>query len=268
MTRAILARNFEGLLTEAAERVSELGLDHLVAFRSEKPWKLPHEIVAEQGVAPIYFRTGEGDVVGFEGELVHVYLDGDLLTLGKAAIDAHALPRIKAEQWGNLKTVYVVRGLHAVLPQPIGTFQRPEGEPAAKGMFPYAEVKARDSLPIDAAYPDELIGELAEGAVRRVAVNVYERDPAARAQCIAKHGTSCVVCGFSFERAYGAIGRGFIHVHHLEPLGVAKAEHTVDPVADLRPVCPNCHAMLHRRAGNPYSIDELRAFLAATKGES
>lgn len=71
-----------------------------------------------------------------------------------------------------------------------------------------------------------------------------ERSPKARQACIDHHGTSCVVCGLDFKERYGKLGTGFIHVHHLNPLkkGVAK----VDPKKDLRPVCPNCHCMLHR----------------------
>lgn len=85
-----------------------------------------------------------------------------------------------------------------------------------------------------------------EGAVQRVFVNRYERDPFAREQCIARHGCRCEACGFDFEKAYGELGRGFIHVHHLKPLSEIKGKHAVDPVADLRPVCANCHAMIHR----------------------
>jgi hypothetical protein len=33
-------------------------------------------------------------------------------------------------------------------------------------------------------------------------------------------------------------------------------EYEVDPVKDLRPVCPNCHAMIHRRSP-PLSIEEI-----------
>ena len=56
---------------------------------------------------------------------------------------------------------------------------------------------------------------------------------------------------------YGKIGEGFIHVHHLLELSVIKKEYKVDPINDLRPVCPNCHAMLHRKKP-AYSIEELR----------
>ena len=51
---------------------------------------------------------------------------------------------------------------------------------------------------------------------RRVAVLVerIERDPKARLICIQHYGAWCRVCRFDFERSYGTIGKGFIHVHH------------------------------------------------------
>lgn len=97
-----------------------------------------------------------------------------------------------------------------------------------------------------------------EGAVKRITVNAYERNPQARAACLRAHGLSCAVCGFNFASVYGEIGENFIHVHHLKPIAQIGTEYTLDPIQDLRPVCPNCHAMLHRRKGpRPYSIEEL-----------
>ena len=58
----------------------------------------------------------------------------------------------------------------------------------------------------------------------------------------------------SRAKVYGDIGKGFIHVHHLTPLWDIRQGYEVNPVKDLRPVCPNCHAMLHR--GTPYTIEE------------
>lgn len=112
------------------------------------------------------------------------------------------------------------------------------------------------------AYPDEVqLGTgYQEGAVVRVSVNAYERNPAARRACIAHHGTNCCICGFNFGQRYGPTVDGLIHVHHLRPLSEIGAEYTVDPVADLRPVCPNCHAVLHSRTPG-YSMEEVRRFL-------
>jgi len=95
-----------------------------------------------------------------------------------------------------------------------------------------------------------------EGAPRVTVVNYWERDRGARDACIEYYGTTCVVCGFDFERRYGELGKGFIHVHHLYPPR-DDGEHDVNPVSDLRPVCPNCHSMLHRKT-EVLSIEELR----------
>lgn len=121
---------------------------------------------------------------------------------------------------------------------------------------------------IDASdYPDEIGGtgeEYPEGSVKQVLVNAYERNSAARAACIAHHGTRCVVCAFDFEANYGSIGSGFTHVHHLHPLSLRSKSDCTDPVQDLRPVCPNCHAMLHR-SSPPFSIEELKELMAQLK---
>lgn len=102
---------------------------------------------------------------------------------------------------------------------------------------------------------------LVEGATYRVTVNAYERDPRARQICIANWKAVCVICGFSFGATYGPVAEGLIHVHHLRPLSEIGGEYEVDPVNDLRPVCANCHAVLHRRVP-AFSIEEVRAFLS------
>jgi 5-methylcytosine-specific restriction enzyme A len=86
-----------------------------------------------------------------------------------------------------------------------------------------------------------------EGGLTKVVANRYERDRNARRKCIEHWGTDCSVCGFNFGATYGGLGVGFVHVHHLRELSAIGEEYIVDPVSDLRPVCANCHAMLHRR---------------------
>ena len=112
--------------------------------------------------------------------------------------------------------------------------------------------------------PEEILAPArrVEGATSRVSVNAYERNPAAREACMQRHGVRCAVCGFDFGAVYGDLGKGFIHVHHLVPLAAVKREYVVDPDADLCPVCPNCHAMLHRHS-TVLSIDELQALRSA-----
>jgi 5-methylcytosine-specific restriction protein A len=96
-----------------------------------------------------------------------------------------------------------------------------------------------------------------EGSKSRVVTTRYERNPYARKVCIDHYGAQCVVCGIEFGEVYGELGKGFIHVHHLAPVSHSNEERSVDPVEDLRPVCPNCHAMLHRESP-PIDVSELR----------
>ncbi len=109
--------------------------------------------------------------------------------------------------------------------------------------------------------PDELPpGGYTEGFARRVSVNVFERNRAARQACIRHYGAACLVCGLDFGKRYGETGAGFIHVHHVVPISDVDSDYAVDPIEDLRPICPNCHAMVHRRQP-PLELDDVRSML-------
>ena len=99
-----------------------------------------------------------------------------------------------------------------------------------------------------------------EGAVQTITINAYERNPAARADCLDHYGCTCVICGIDFAETYGPEAKGFIHVHHLKPLSEIKKAFIVDPIKDLRPVCPNCHAVVHL-GGVTRSIDAVKRML-------
>ncbi len=101
---------------------------------------------------------------------------------------------------------------------------------------------------------------LPQGAVRTITVNAYERNPKARRRCIDHYGAVCSICEFNFGARYGSEAEGYIHVHHVRPLSEIGGEYEVDPVEDLRPVCPNCHAVFHL-GGRCRSIDEVRQML-------
>ncbi|MPR31936.1 HNH endonuclease, partial [Salmonirosea aquatica] len=58
---------------------------------------------------------------------------------------------------------------------------------------------------------------------------------------------------FNFERYFGEVGKGFIHVHHVNQISSIGNEYNVDPIKDLIPVCPNCHAMIHSRKNSFYN---------------
>lgn len=130
--------------------------------------------------------------------------------------------------------------------------------PARSGIWELREVRLPEEVPIGLAY--------SEGSVQKILVNRYERDPRARDECIQHYGTSCFLCAFDFVAVYGEVMAGFTHVHHLRALSSVGADYEVDPIRDLRPVCPNCHAVLHRREP-PYSLDEVREFLRAERRE-
>lgn len=106
-----------------------------------------------------------------------------------------------------------------------------------------------------------------EGLTKQVTVNVYERNAEARTLCINYYGPACSVCGFNFEKTYGEMGAGFIHVHHVKPLAEIRKGYKIRPLKDLRPVCPNCHSMLHQQTP-PFSVGELRARLTRRKRKS
>ena len=122
---------------------------------------------------------------------------------------------------------------------------------------------------LEEVHPEELPkNELRwEGAKMTAFVNRFERNSLLRDECVQEHGYKCKVCGFDFYATYGQIGQRFIHVHHLRPLASVGDAHEVDPVDDLIPVCPNCHAMLHRKrdADKPRTVEQLKKLIDAQK---
>lgn len=150
----------------------------------------------------------------------------------------------------------------------IGLFNQAEVSEARRRLDAIPEYAIRRNVSPEQVHPETMPVGLpyTEGAARTVTVNAYERNPSARATCIAKHGNSCSVCGMNFKDIYGEIGDGFIHVHHKKPLATIREEYELDPVKDLAPVCPNCHAMLHRVAP-ALSIIELRAKIAVHRAQ-
>ncbi|MFH1024613.1 MAG: HNH endonuclease [Planctomycetota bacterium] len=110
----------------------------------------------------------------------------------------------------------------------------------------------------------EVTALLYEGVVRRIAVNAYERSSAARESCILHYGCRCTACGLALAEKYGEVAQGLIHVHHLRQLAKVNAEYRVDPVADLRPVCPTCHAVIHSRIP-AFTIEEVKAMIESPK---
>lgn len=134
------------------------------------------------------------------------------------------------------------------------------------GIYRLAVKHETGEFPAIEEVPDPV--QYLEGATKKIAVNYYERSAVARAQCIKHYGCRCVVCGFDFEEVYGELGKAFIHVHHVVPLSEIKENYTVNPIEDLRPVCANCHAIIHRTAP-ALSLEKVKmALTSAGKGRS
>jgi 5-methylcytosine-specific restriction enzyme A len=148
-----------------------------------------------------------------------------------------------------------------------GLFTAAELATAQERLGEYGKTIAKNLSGRERLFPDELEPgrKYVEGAKKQIRVNAYERDSKARKICLKHHGYTCVVCGFSFESRYGEFGKDFIHVHHLKPLALTDGQYELDPIADLRPVCPNCHAMLHRSEA-VLSIEDLRERIEAAGG--
>jgi 5-methylcytosine-specific restriction protein A len=56
------------------------------------------------------------------------------------------------------------------------------------------------------------------------------------------------------------MGKGFIHVHHTKPISQIGTTYQIDQINDLIPVCPNCHAMLHKQEP-PMTVVELQTII-------
>lgn len=167
----------------------------------------------------------------------------------QALVRSDALVRVFYRHDDRERFTYAgqARSIRTYDEQPVGILWSFADDPAPHPEFTPEEVA-----------PSETV---MEGARKTVTVNIFERDPTARKRCLDRWGSACSVCGFEFEQKYGTLGQGFIHVHHLKPLGEIGSEYVLDPEADLRPVCPNCHAMLHRRRP-ALSIEELKAIVS------
>lgn len=108
-----------------------------------------------------------------------------------------------------------------------------------------------------------------EGKIYQVIQNRYERNPINRELCLSANGYCCKICGFDFEKVYGVLGREFIHVHHIEMVSSFGGKYYLDPTEDMIPVCPNCHAMLHRENPPimPDKLKEIIKYQRAIKGD-
>lgn len=171
--------------------------------------------------------------------------------------------RIDVDQWQH----YVSEGVSV---DGLGKISPPEIQKAvfeiAQGLFERIRKALIGESDDETMLPEEVsVSEkLVEGAVKTITVNAYERNQKAKTDCIKHFGRKCAVCGFKMAELYGTVGENVIHVHHLRELASVGKAYEVDPIKDLRPVCPNCHAVLHTESP-AMSIERLRKVLMKRK---
>ena len=122
---------------------------------------------------------------------------------------------------------------------------------AVLALLPVQPTEAEDESPA--------VGYAEGGAITSRSTR-YERDRRNRAAAIAIWGCKCQACGLDFGIRYGNAAKGFIEVHHTTPVSVLEPGTVVDPARDLVPLCPNCHAVAHRREP-PFTVEEIRTML-------
>jgi hypothetical protein len=214
----------------------------------------------QQGTLKIYFAPiGPETKIRYEATVETIELDSG----ADSSLLEFRLPSTLEEGlWG--KTLYALTHCRPCLERNLSTLRKEDGTPLSAN-FAYSYALVREPDPAVDCHPEEIPDGVKyfEGTGVQVTVNAYERNSAARQACLKHHGTNCAVCGFDFGATYGELGAGFIHVHHLKPLASIKEGYAVDPINDLVPVCPNCHAMLHLHTP-PFSVEELGASIIAS----
>ena len=105
---------------------------------------------------------------------------------------------------------------------------------------------------------------ITEGKMTVKQAKVRERSKKLRDAAI-KHYTVdgkivCFTCGFDFAKAYGKHGEGYIQVHHEKPVCQYDNQgfnaYISEAVTNMKPLCANCHCMIHRKR-NPITVAEL-----------
>ncbi len=143
---------------------------------------------------------------------------------------------------------------------------------ALKSLDYYIEYMAkRDGIDLASIFPtpQPTIDNFDEGKIYESHCTCRERDPHAREACLREYGYKCRMCGFDFESVYGEAGKGFIEVHHLNPISNTDGEYSINH-NDLIPICSNCHSIIHRKKPDgihhPYTVDEMRNIIGHLNG--
>lgn len=114
---------------------------------------------------------------------------------------------------------------------------------------------------------------ITEGKVSTKTAIVKERSQKLRRAAIEHYTVDgkivCSVCGFDFKKIYGELGDGYIQMHHENPVYQYSDDgfetYISEAVKNMKPLCANCHCMVHRNKGRLVSITELKAIVDGSK---
>lgn len=114
---------------------------------------------------------------------------------------------------------------------------------------------------------------ITEGKVSTKTAIVKERSQKLRKAAIEHYTVDgkivCSVCGFDFKKIYGELGDGYIQMHHENPIYQYSDDgfetYISEAVENMKPLCANCHCMVHRNKGRLISITELKAIMDGSK---
>lgn len=114
---------------------------------------------------------------------------------------------------------------------------------------------------------------ITEGKVSTKTAIVKERSQKLRRTAIEHYTVDgkivCSACGFDFKETYGELGDGYIQMHHENPVYQYSDDgfetYISEAVKNMKPLCANCHCMVHRKRSKLISITELKAIMYGSK---
>ena len=93
---------------------------------------------------------------------------------------------------------------------------------------------------------------ISEGRIEMVKKYAKKRSKALRDAAVKYYTRNghieCCACSLEFSSHYGAIGKNYIEIHHLNPICEYDGEVRLDldeAIRELRPLCANCHRVVH-----------------------
>jgi hypothetical protein len=143
--------------------------------------------------------------------------------------------------------------LSKAIDEPISLTATPPGDPTAKGQ--------------GMKRPHFDYEEYVEGQRSKREGWFFSRNPGLVQDAKDYYGCQCQACLFRYEERYPDIGKGFIEVHHLDPLSernMAATDHRLTRLSQVKVLCANCHRMIHRlirKLGRSISIQEFQGYL-------